>query len=83
MPVLWCRWTCGASQFDGHAAPIPRVGREVFRTHHPSRFVLLVLGFVLAIPILWTIGIILIVAGAVLTILGTTGRAIGGRKTWY
>jgi hypothetical protein len=45
--------------------------------------ILLVLGFVLAIPILWTIGIILIVAGAVLTILGATGRAIGGRKTWY
>ncbi len=32
------------------------------------------------ISILWTIGIILILAGAVLTILGTTGRAIGGRK---
>jgi uncharacterized membrane protein HdeD (DUF308 family) len=45
--------------------------------------ILLVLGFVLAIPVLWTIGLILIVAGAVLTILGTTGRAIGGRKTWY
>ena len=26
---------------------------------------------------------ILIVVGAVLTILGATGRAIGGRKTWY
>lgn len=45
--------------------------------------ILLILGFVFSIPILWTIGIILIVAGAVLTILGATGRAIGGRKTWY
>jgi hypothetical protein len=45
--------------------------------------ILLILGFVLGIPILWTIGIVLIVAGAVLTILGATGRAIGGRKTWY
>jgi hypothetical protein len=45
--------------------------------------ILLVLGFVFGIPVLWTIGIILIVAGAVLTILGATGRAIGGRKTWY
>ena len=45
--------------------------------------ILLVLGFVFGIPILWTIGIILIVVGAVLTILGATGRAIGGRKTWY
>ena len=45
--------------------------------------ILLILGFVFGISILWTIGIILIVAGAVLTILGATGRAVGGRKTWY
>jgi len=45
--------------------------------------ILLILGFVFGISILWTIGIVLIVAGAVLTILGATGRAIGGRKTWY
>lgn len=45
--------------------------------------ILLILGFVFGISILWTIGIILIVAGAVLSILGATGRAIGGRKTWY
>lgn len=45
--------------------------------------ILLVVGFVFAIPILWTIGIILIVAGAVLAILGATGRAIGGRRYWY
>ncbi len=43
--------------------------------------ILLILGFVFGIPILWTIGIILIAVGAVLTILGVTGRAIGGRKT--
>ena len=45
--------------------------------------ILLILGFVFGISILWTIGIILVVVGAVLTILGATGRAIGGRKTWY
>jgi hypothetical protein len=45
--------------------------------------VLLILGFRVRISILWTIGIILIVVGAVLTILGVTGRAVGGRKTWY
>jgi hypothetical protein len=45
--------------------------------------ILLVLGFVFGISILWTIGIVLIVVGVVLTILGATGRAIGGRKTWY
>lgn len=45
--------------------------------------ILLVIGFIAKIPILWTIGIILVVIGAILTILGATGRAIGGRKTWY
>jgi len=45
--------------------------------------VLLILGFVFTIAVLWTIGIILIVAGVVLAILGATGRAIGGRKYWY
>ena len=45
--------------------------------------ILLILGFVFKISILWTIGIILIVIGAILWILGATGRAVGGRKTWY
>jgi len=45
--------------------------------------ILLVIGFIAHIPILWTIGIVLIVVGAVLAVLGATGRAIGGRKHWY
>ncbi len=45
--------------------------------------ILLILGFVLGIPILWTIGIILLVVGAIFWILGATGRAVGGRKYWY
>lgn len=45
--------------------------------------ILLVLGFVLSIPVLWTIGIILIVVGAIFALLGATGRAVGGRKYWY
>ena len=45
--------------------------------------ILLVLGFLLKISILWTIGIILLVIGAVFWILGATGRAVGGRKVWY
>jgi hypothetical protein len=45
--------------------------------------VLLVLGFLLKISILWTIGIILIVIGAVLFLLGSMGRAVGGRRHWY
>ncbi len=45
--------------------------------------VLLLLGFLLHINILWTIGIILLVVGAVLFLLGATGRAVGGRKHYY
>ncbi len=45
--------------------------------------ILLLLGFVLKISILWTIGIILIVVGAVLYILGSTGRAVGGRRHYW
>jgi hypothetical protein len=45
--------------------------------------VLLIAGFILKISILWTIGIILLVVGAVLAILGSTGRAVGGRRHYY
>ena len=41
--------------------------------------ILLVLGFLLAIPILWTIGIIVLVIGLVLLLLGSMGRAVAGR----
>ena len=45
--------------------------------------VLLVLGFLFKIAVLWTIGIIVLVIGAVLAVAGATGRAIGGRRHWY
>ncbi|BBY62169.1 DUF6131 family protein [Mycolicibacterium helvum] len=45
--------------------------------------ILLILGFVLHIPILWTIGVILLVVGAVLWLLGSIGRPVGGRRYWY
>jgi hypothetical protein len=35
------------------------------------------------ISILTTIGVILLIVGVVLTLLGATGRAVGGRKTYY
>lgn len=44
---------------------------------------LLILGLVLKVQILWTIGVILLVAGAVLWILGSVGRPVGGRRYWY
>jgi hypothetical protein len=45
--------------------------------------ILLVLGLVLNISILWTLGIIVLIVGAVLFLLGSTGRAVGGRRHWY
>jgi hypothetical protein len=38
---------------------------------------------VLNISILWTLGIIVLIVGAVLFLLGSTGRAVGGRRHWY
>jgi uncharacterized membrane protein HdeD (DUF308 family) len=45
--------------------------------------ILLILGFILHISILWTIGIIVLIIGIVFLILGMMGRAVGGRKYWY
>ena len=45
--------------------------------------ILLIVGFIAHLSILWTIGIILLVIGVILAIVGTTGRAVGGRKHWY
>ncbi len=45
--------------------------------------VLLIIGFLLGVPILWTVGMILFVVGVVLWILGSAGRAVGGRKHYY
>ncbi|MEB3048798.1 DUF6131 family protein [Mycolicibacter sp. MYC123] len=44
---------------------------------------LLILGFIFKISILWNIGIVLLVIGAVLWILGAVGRPVGGRRHWY
>ncbi len=45
--------------------------------------ILLIIGFVAKITILWTIGIILVIIGAVLFLLGSMGRAVGGRKHYF
>ena len=45
--------------------------------------VLLILGFVFRIHLLWTLGIVLLVVGAVLWIMGSVGRPVGGRRYWY
>jgi Family of unknown function (DUF6131) len=45
--------------------------------------ILLVIGFILAIHILWILGIIALVVGLILALLGATGRAVGGRRHYW
>ena len=44
---------------------------------------LLIIGFIASIPILWTIGIIVLVVGLILALLGAVGHAVGGRRHYY
>jgi hypothetical protein len=37
----------------------------------------------LRIQLLWTIGAILLVVGAVMWVMGKVGRPVGGRRYWY
>ncbi|MDT7596388.1 MAG: DUF6131 family protein [Pseudonocardiaceae bacterium] len=45
--------------------------------------ILLVVGLLIGIHILFTLGIILIVVGVILELLGAVGRPIGGRRHYY
>jgi hypothetical protein len=63
-----------------------RADRQIDSLEAPliiAGIVLLVLGLLLGVGILYTIGIILIIVGAVLWIVGSTGRAVGGRRHYY
>ena len=56
---------------------------QVSDTRIVAGIVLLLLGLLLGVGILYTIGIILIIVGAVLWVVGSTGRAVGGRRHYY
>jgi hypothetical protein len=45
--------------------------------------ILLVVGYLLPLPLLITIGWILVVIGAILWILGAVGRPVAGRRYWF
>jgi hypothetical protein len=45
--------------------------------------ILLIIGFIAKIAVLWVIGIILLVIGLILVLLGSIGRAVGGRRHYY
>jgi len=45
--------------------------------------ILLIIGLIAKVGILWVIGIILLVIGLILVLLGTMGRAVGGRRHYF
>ncbi|HUY55869.1 MAG TPA: DUF6131 family protein [Candidatus Nanopelagicaceae bacterium] len=45
--------------------------------------VLLIIGFVLSIPLLWTIGVILLLIGLALWVMGSMGHSVGGRRHYF
>lgn len=45
--------------------------------------ILLVVGYLLPMAILETLGLILVIVGVVLLLLGSTGRPIGGRSHYW
>ena len=45
--------------------------------------ILLIIGFIAKIAVLWSIGIILLIVGLIFALLGSMGRAVGGRRHYY
>jgi len=45
--------------------------------------VLLLIGVLLGIPILYSLGVLLLIIGIVLYVLGSMGRAIGPRRHYW
>jgi membrane-bound ClpP family serine protease len=46
-------------------------------------FLLIIAVLVPKLAVLWFVGIIVLVAGLILAVLGTMGRAVGGRRHYY
>jgi len=44
---------------------------------------LLIIGIVTGIPIVWSIGVIVLVVGLILALLGALGHAVGGRRHYF
>jgi hypothetical protein len=45
--------------------------------------ILMIIGFAAKIPILWTVGLVLLVIGAVQFVAGRAGHELAGRKHWH
>jgi uncharacterized membrane protein HdeD (DUF308 family) len=45
--------------------------------------IFLLIGFVTGVPIVWTIGMIVLIVGLVLWALGSAGHSVRGRRHYY
>ena len=45
--------------------------------------ILLIIGFLLKIAIVWTLGILALVVGLILARVGAVGHAVGGRRHYW
>jgi hypothetical protein len=45
--------------------------------------VLLIVGLLVSVPVLWTIGIVLVVIGLLLNLTGRVHAPYGGGRYWY
>ena len=45
--------------------------------------ILVIVGLIAHLSIVTTLGVVLLVVGVVLAVLGSTGRAVGGRSHWW
>jgi hypothetical protein len=45
--------------------------------------VLLIIGFLVKIAIVWTIGVVVLALGLILVLLGALGHGIGGRRHYW
>jgi hypothetical protein len=43
----------------------------------------LILGFILNVAVLWSIGVVVLVIGLILALLGSVGHAVGGRRHYW
>jgi hypothetical protein len=45
--------------------------------------ILMIIGFAAGVAPLWTIGVILLIIGVVLSLMGSLGHPVGGRRYYY
>jgi hypothetical protein len=72
-----------ARRDTGEAQGLPCVATGYRSIMIITGLILLLLGALLGIPLLWTIGVIVLVVGLVLMLFGRSGRQVGGRAHYW